>query len=868
MRMRFRAFLLVAALLTSTLQAGDSRIELVTINSPALGIPKRFNIYLPEGYDNSEERYPVVYLFRGHEREWANPSEDISRGRKMIKDVADELYQAGMIGRMILVMPGLSSDDNFVAGLPVNCVDVSLAGASTGLGTGRFEDYLLDDLIPYVDSHYRTKALRLQRGVDGFSLGGFSAMMLATKHPELFCTAGSYDGTLMWLDFDDPSLPGGLDDRYLTDELFNPNFGLPPRDIDYVKQYNMGHLVRSAAGERVLNLLTTQFLIHGAVDPAGNNRAVSQQFVDLLAMQGLANGFADIRLTSTATHDWFHADLHMSTTLPLHWARFQRPLVRFSVELLSPPPGAVAAGDLEIRWSPGTHLDNSTTTLRYSPDRGNTWNVLATVPAADSTLIWNTLDAPDGSGYLLRVTIANDTSLGVAQTAATFTVNNPGNAAPELQLLSILDRRRISGLTPLKWFADDADGDSLQLSFEYSSDGGSAWTPIVQGLPKRGEYLWDTRLLANQTGYRLRLRCSDGAVEVSSTSGIFEVFNQRVEIPAAQVSHVAGAGGAIITPHVVDESRLTGHLYRITFDDTTFDQIVYSVEDVDAGQFVVEHESALDGVSEGPAFDGLRLVVRNFSQATVDEANSGWAIGSSPWRGVVTVTELSLGFEVLRGFPYPADYRITLTDQIADTSVAAYGVPAVPMKLRVWNLTEDRRARVIFIEKVKDQQLSRDDRLLILEPDDQGVPRVTWSVLFTGKATDPTPLPGDMYVFRIRTPVTAADVYEFRGTLSSVQQATTAVPSELVLYPNYPNPFNPSTTIRYWLPNSGEIKIALYNVLGQEVRSLFEGWQSAGVHTLSWDGQTNAGLTGGSGIYMCRLQAGQRSLTRKLLLVR
>lgn len=359
-----------------------------------------------------------------------------------------------------------------------------------------------------------------------------------------------------------------------------------------------------------------------------------------------------------------------------------------------------------------------------------------------------------------------------------------------------------------------------------------------------------------------------GTVEVSDTTGVFEIDNPRVEIPAAQITHVAGSAGAIVTPHVVDEAQLNGHLYRITFDDTTFSQVVYNVKDVDAGVLVVENESSLDGLSEGPAFDGLRLVIKNFSSAVVDNENSGWSVGTSPWRAFITVTELSIGFEILRGYPHPADYRITVTDQVADTSIAAYGAPAIPMKLTVWNLTENRKSKIIFIERVKDQQLSRDDRLLILEPNDQGELKVTWSIVFTGTATDPAPVPGDTYIFKTRKPVTAADVYEFRGTLTSIAETPAITPSELTLYPNFPNPFNPATTIRYQLREAGKVKIVLFNLLGEEVRNLFDGWQTAGKHALSWDGRNQHGLNSSSGVYVCRIDSGNRSVTRKLLLLR
>src|SRR5437764_1456436 len=78
----------------------------------------------------------------------------------------------GQVGSMILVFPGISSDDDSVSGMVTNFKSPELTSAP-GIGTGRFEDYLLQEVMGYVDGHFRTVANKNGRGVDGFSLGGF-----------------------------------------------------------------------------------------------------------------------------------------------------------------------------------------------------------------------------------------------------------------------------------------------------------------------------------------------------------------------------------------------------------------------------------------------------------------------------------------------------------------------------------------------------------------------------------------------------------------------------------------------------------------------------------------------------------------------
>jgi len=152
MRARLLPTLLLLLFGPCPLVTQESRIELHNLSSAILGTQKNFNIFLPDGYDQEDERYPVVYLFRGNEREWANPTEDGSR-RGNIKTVADGLYGEGKIGKVILVMPGLSE--------PATDQDFA---------------FVLNELIPYIDRSYRTLPSRWLRGMDGFSYGGLSVL--------------------------------------------------------------------------------------------------------------------------------------------------------------------------------------------------------------------------------------------------------------------------------------------------------------------------------------------------------------------------------------------------------------------------------------------------------------------------------------------------------------------------------------------------------------------------------------------------------------------------------------------------------------------------------------------------------------------
>jgi methionine-rich copper-binding protein CopC len=94
-------------------------------------------------------------------------------------------------------------------------------------------------------------------------------------------------------------------------------------------------------------------------------------------------------------------------------------------------------------------------------------------------------------------------------------------------------------------------------------------------------------------------------------------------------------------------------------------------------------------------------------------------------------------------------------------------------------------------------------------------------------------------------------------------------PEAFALANNYPNPFNPATTIKYALPEASDVKLEIYNVVGQVVRTLVADHQNAGRYVVQWDATNDSGHSLSSGIYFYRLQAGGEFLeVKKMLLVK
>ena len=143
------------------------------IDSKILGEEVPFNVYLPAGFQDSGESYPVVYLLHG-----LSDTYDawVSKGR--MKDVADLLIASGEIVPMVIVMPNAGHPD----------IRNEWNGYFNMPGR-RYEDFFFGELIPQVEKKYRGVGDKAHRAVMGLSMGGGGSTSYAQRHPDSFSTA-------------------------------------------------------------------------------------------------------------------------------------------------------------------------------------------------------------------------------------------------------------------------------------------------------------------------------------------------------------------------------------------------------------------------------------------------------------------------------------------------------------------------------------------------------------------------------------------------------------------------------------------------------------------------------------------------------
>ncbi|HEX9652472.1 MAG TPA: carboxypeptidase regulatory-like domain-containing protein [bacterium] len=149
-----------------------------------------------------------------------------------------------------------------------------------------------------------------------------------------------------------------------------------------------------------------------------------------------------------------------------------------------------------------------------------------------------------------------------------------------------------------------------------------------------------------------------------------------------------------------------------------------------------------------------------------------------------------------------------------------------------------------------------------------GLPTGEYTLLASKIGFNSITLPGKIAINLASTPVASGAIVQLESVTAVDEEDDPDVPSRFSLNPNYPNPFNPSTVIRFALPEAAVVEISVYDVLGRRVRTLLNELRPLGNHQISWDGRDEHGAVVSSGILFYRIKAGQFSETKRMVLLR
>jgi len=170
------AVLFLGCLALSRPVFATGRAECLSAPSKILGHPVAYCVLLPPSYDTEKSRrYPILYLLHG-----LGDNEQMlihSGGFNLVED----LWERNYLGDLLIVTPDGGSS------FYINSRD----------GHRRYEDFFLREFLPQIEKRYRTRAGRASRGIAGISMGGYGALHLAFRHPELFGSVGAHSAALL-----------------------------------------------------------------------------------------------------------------------------------------------------------------------------------------------------------------------------------------------------------------------------------------------------------------------------------------------------------------------------------------------------------------------------------------------------------------------------------------------------------------------------------------------------------------------------------------------------------------------------------------------------------------------------------------------
>jgi putative tributyrin esterase len=165
---------LFAMLFYGSVSSYAAKVDTLQIASVAMNKNYKAAVVLPNSYAKSKASYPVLYLLHGaygHFEDWLKNTQD----KKTVQNLSDAY-------NLIIVMPE-GETASFYVDSPIN-------------KESQFETYIIQEVIPRIDKTYRTINDKKGRVISGLSMGGHGALYLSTKHPELFCAAGSMSGAV------------------------------------------------------------------------------------------------------------------------------------------------------------------------------------------------------------------------------------------------------------------------------------------------------------------------------------------------------------------------------------------------------------------------------------------------------------------------------------------------------------------------------------------------------------------------------------------------------------------------------------------------------------------------------------------------
>jgi len=543
-----------------------------------------------------------------------------------------------------------------------------------------------------------------------------------------------------------------------------------------------------------------------------------------------------------------------------------------------PNGGEVLNGNVAIDYDATSSTGNPLQiNVLHSSDAGVSWATIDSLLANTGTYNWNTANHPDGVLHRIGIFAFDSLVIGCDASDGFFTIDNPGNTPPVLMILAPQDSAIISGNYNITWFARDPEfGDSLYLDIYFKSRYDTVFNTIASDEPNDSVYTWNTVPYRNGSG-TLVIETHDEEFTVAETLQVY-LLNQ---IPGGSMDHIQGINNIVDLSVLIHETQqITGHTYELEFLEYRrineyFPEYIYEIRDSNTGVTVLdtyslrngyEYNGALNISDFSPIIDGFSVWTRTEIANVISQMNfvndsarvmlgtypedsiSIYLSGGRTWwayRGArlqldwvthpaggltLIVTDLDYGDTI----PYKPYNRVGINPD------SAFGWSFAPLMPPTGPPSDTLRLGY--------------DRLIMLCG---GSIRIAATIL---------PQIGDRWIVYPSeySPPIKGNIYRFMPTgIAEHKDGIVKLNFQV-----YPVPFTNNLTLTYSLSQRQRVNLAIYDILGRQVKNLKNDLANPGQYKITWNGLDDRNRKVSAGVYFCRLKTETCGETKKLIMLK
>ena len=544
------------------------------------------------------------------------------------------------------------------------------------------------------------------------------------------------------------------------------------------------------------------------------------------------------------------------------------------VSFLQPSFHKQLSGIENIKWNSvnsGGYVD-----IWFSSDAGSTWQNIVRNASNSGNYSWNTAGYNDCSFGKLKIIVKDDNKkmYGINESSY-FSINNNGTAAPFVKIMNTeFDSQKVftEKNYDFNLLIGSINNDSLLCKVFYSYGDNFTFYQSQQFYvyPDTTEQKIPISFskIINSDIIKIKIEVTSGTQSWSDATPFFNKQTPREYLGPSNFKKIAGFAKVPIKIVKVNPQKFTGDTYKITFNDTTYEnQKLFSVYDVNKKSYVLKNISLIPFI-ESPVFDGLALYTEDI-QTSLDTLKSRWNHPDSN-NLKYKFNQINDPSTHIKGYKYPFDYMITFSNSYNDSSntlyklLKPYSLKSKLVNFKVYDVTDSlnpRRIKFAFIEpqNFRTDTLSNLDQVILSNEDGS---MLSWDVLFQGTDKSNVPSEGDTLFLYTKKGISFLDTLEITGLTADVK-VQKKLPHSFKLEQNYPNPFNPTTIIEYQIPRAAHVSLKIYDILGSVVSTLINEQKNAGSYKVQFDAKRFA-----SGVYIYQLKAGNYISAKKMVLLK